>query len=264
MRIAILAMDDPLYMNNFIKKIIDGRSNDKLLFVYVYKGNRLTIGKNKSKIIYIISLLLIMGLKEFIRNSIITVIHNFKKKFSSNFNFIKSPLVVNHAHSRNIPTLEITNPNTKKFLEKLTEFNPDIIINQSQCIIKQELLKVPKIGVLNRHNALLPKNRGRLTPFWVLYKGETETGVSIHFVTEDLDAGDIIVQKKFSIEKNDNFNTIVKRNYELAPVAMLKALEKLEHENYKTIPNEDSLATYNTIPIFKEALKFRLRRIFTL
>jgi len=58
-------------------------------------------------------------------------------------------------------------------------------------------LNIPKIGVLNRHNALLPKNRGRLTPFWVLYKGETETGVSIHFVTEDLDAGDIIVQKKF-------------------------------------------------------------------
>jgi len=136
MRIAILAMDDPLYINNFIKKIIDGRSNDKLLFVYVSKGNRLTIGKNKSKIIYIISLLLIMGLKEFIRNSIITMIHNIKKKVSSNFNFIKSPLVVNHAHSRNIPRLEITNPNTKKFLEKLTEFNPDIIINQSQCIIK--------------------------------------------------------------------------------------------------------------------------------
>jgi len=45
---------------------------------------------------------------------------------------------------------------------------------------------------------------------------------------------------------------------------MLEALEKLEHENYKTIPNEDSSATYNTIPTFKEALKFRLRKIFTL
>jgi methionyl-tRNA formyltransferase len=45
------------------------------------------------------------------------------------------------------------------------------------------------IGVINRHNALLPKNRGRLTPFWVLYKGEKETGVSIHFIDEGIDSG---------------------------------------------------------------------------
>src|SRR6056297_3998910 len=61
-----------------------------------------------------------------------------------------------------------------------------------------------------RSGDLLPKNRGRLTPFWVLYKGEKETGVSIHFVTEGIDAGEIIVQKKFPITSKDTFNTIVK------------------------------------------------------
>lgn len=70
----------------------------------------------------------------------------------------------------------------------------DLIINQNQNILKKELLSIPKIGVINRHNALLPKNMGRLTPFWVLYKGEKVSGVSIHFVTEELNAGDIIVQ----------------------------------------------------------------------
>ena len=83
-----------------------------------------------------------------------------------------------------IKTFEIENPNSKKFLNEPRKLDPDIIINQSQSIIKEGLLQVPKIGVINRHNALLPKNRGRLTPFWVLYKGEKETGVSIHFVDE--------------------------------------------------------------------------------
>ena len=51
------------------------------------------------------------------------------------------------------------------FKKKLKAIEPDVIINQSQSIIKKPLLEIPKIGVLNRHNALLPKNRGRLTPF---------------------------------------------------------------------------------------------------
>lgn len=101
----------------------------------------------------------------------------------------------------------------------------DVIINQSQNILKDEILSIPRIGVINRHNSLLPKNRGRLTPFWVLYKGKKETGISIHFVTKQLDAGDITVQKRFPNEKKDNFNTIVKKNYELAPIDMLVALD---------------------------------------
>ena len=116
--------------------------------------------------------------------------------------------------------------------------------------------------MINRHNALLPKNRGRLTPFWVLYKGETESGVSIHFVEEHIDSGDIIVQKKFSIEKADDFNSLVKKNYQIALKTMLEALDKLENGNYQLIKNDDASATYNTIPTLREAIKYRLKIMF--
>ena len=92
------------------------------------------------------------------------------------------------------------------------------------------------------------------------YKKEKETGVSIHFVTEELDAGDIIIQKRFPIEKGDNFNRIVKKNYQLAPIAMLEALDKLERGERSFIENNDDLATYNTVPTFKEALRYRIGR----
>jgi hypothetical protein len=64
-RIVILAMDDSLYMNRFIKQIIDARHDDIAGFVHVSKGNRMTIGKDKSKAAYLFSLLLIMGLFHF-------------------------------------------------------------------------------------------------------------------------------------------------------------------------------------------------------
>lgn len=254
-------MDDPVQTKSFISKIIEAKK-DEIVGLAISKGDRLTIQKNKSKYEYVLSLLLIMGFYSFIKNSFITITHKLKKKLNSILpELVSDPTVKRVAVENGIKTWEIKTPNNKKFLDEIRELEIDVIINQSQNILKSELLSIPKIGVINRHNALLPKNRGRLTPFWVLFKGEKETGVSIHFVTEELDAGDIIVQKKFAVEKNDNFNTIVKKNYELAPKAMLEALDKLEKGETTFKENDDSLASYNTTPTLKEAWEYRKRNL---
>ena len=172
----------------------------------------------------------------------------------------KNPSISAYAEAKNIPIKIITTPNSKKFRTYLETLNLDIIINQSQNIIKKDLLGIPKIGVLNRHNALLPKNRGRLTPFWVAYNNEKETGVSIHYVEEGIDSGDIIIQKKYSVTKKDNFNAIVKKNYSIASKAMIEAINKLESGDYNCIKNDDNLATYNTTPTFLEAILYRYKR----
>jgi methionyl-tRNA formyltransferase len=253
-------MDDPIQTNNFIKAIIRKRKKD-IVGLAITSGDRLTIKKNRSKLEYIISLLLIMGLFAFIKNSSIVIKHKVKKKISKLFPFVKDPTILEYAKKEGIRTWEIKNPNDKNFINEIKNLEIDVIINQSQNIVKKELLMVPKIGIINRHNSLLPKNRGRLTPFWVLYNEEKETGVSIHFVTEELDAGEIIVQEKYQILENDNFNTLVKRNYELAPFAMLKALDILEKGNGKYLPNPKELATYNTTPSLKEAWIYRKKII---
>ena len=262
MRIYIITMDDPIQTYRFIKEIIDAKK-DEIVGLAVPKGNRLTLSKGKSKIAYIFSLLLIMGPWHFFITSLKTIAFKMKKKLFS-FGIGKNPSRMAYAESRNIPARNITTPNSKKFREYLETLDLDIIINQSQNIIKKELLSIPKIGVLNRHNALLPKNRGRLTPFWVIYKGEKQTGVSIHFVEEGIDSGDIVVQKKFNVIKGDSFNTIVKKNYKIAAKAMIEAIDILSKKNYILIPNDDEKATYNTTPTFKEALLYRYRKlIFT-
>ncbi len=252
-------MDDPVQTYDFIKDIIDAKK-DEIIGLAIPKGNRLTLSKGKSKYTYILSLFLIMGPWHFLKNSMKTILFKFKKKLSQ-LGVGKNPSIRTYAENNGIPVRTITTPNSKKFRSYLETLDLDLIINQSQNIIKKELLEIPKIGVINRHNALLPKNRGRLTPFWVAFNNENETGVSIHFVEEGIDSGDIIVQKRFEVTAKDNFNTIVKKNYEIASKAMIEAIDLLSQEKYDFMHNDDTLATYNTTPTLKQAFLYRKHRI---
>jgi methionyl-tRNA formyltransferase len=260
MRIFIITMEDPLYTLPFIKDIIKERKSE-VIGVAISEAGRLKIAKDRSLIVYMFSLLLIMGIRGFVKNVVYTVAFIFTNKLSR-YLPVKNLNLYSFCTENKIPVYRIKSPNNPNFLKILKQENPDIIINQSQYIIKRELLLIPKLGMLNRHNALLPKNRGRLTPFWVLYKEEKETGVSIHFIEEGIDSGPIVVQEKYTVSEKDDFNSLVRKNYQLASNAMLKALKIIESGNYHTLPNNDAAATYNTVPTFKEALKYRLKRTF--
>jgi len=259
MKIFIITMDDPLYTIPFIREIINARK-ESIIGLAVTKGDRMTIGHNKSKLLYLISLFLIMGLPYFISNSYTTLKFKLKKKLSK-YNFIKSPSILSYAEEEGIKTYKIKTPNSKSFLMSLERSKPDLIISQSQSILKGPLLSIPSIGTLNRHNALLPKNRGRLTPFWVLYNQEKETGVSIHFVNERIDSGPIVLQEKYNVSKKDTFKTLVNKNYEIAPKLMLQAINLLEEGFTDFIENDDNKATTNSTPSLKEAWVYRKRII---
>lgn len=260
MKIRIITMEDPLYTLDFFKEIIKSRHQD-ITGITIAKGGRLKIGKKNSKIIYLTSLLLIMGPIIFLKNSIKTVFFKIRKKVSVILPLLPSPDLATFAETYSIPVDYTDNPNAEDYLKKLKAEEPDVIINQSQFIIKKTLLSIPKIGVLNRHNALLPKNRGRLTPFWVLFKGEKETGVSIHFVDEGIDSGPIVVQKRFEVNDKDTFNSVVEKNYQLAAKAMLEALDIVETGKADYIENSDENATYNSIPTLREAMAYRKKRV---
>lgn len=259
MRIFIISMDDPLFINQMFEKILTEKS-ENVVGLAVAKGGRLRLSHGKSKLLYLFSLMLIMGPYAFLRNVFITI--NFRiRKYLSKFHLSKNPSILHFADKMGIKTFSISSANDKDFLNELRKLKPDVIINQSQSILRKEILGIPTVGIINRHNALLPKNRGRLTPFWVLFRNEKETGVSIHFVEKGIDSGPIIVQKRISVESRDNFDSLVKKNYEIAGTAMLQALDKLANNERDFLPNDNRLATYNSTPTFRQALTYRTRRL---
>jgi len=119
------------------------------------------------------------------------------------------PLYNNSIHSRiqeyciqmAINFERISNFKEFTFVEKIKILNPDLlVICHFQKIIHQDLIDIPKFGSINLHPSLLPNYRGMSPQHWPIFNGDKETGVTVHFIDEGVDTGDIIIQQKLVIE----------------------------------------------------------------
>ncbi len=97
------------------------------------------------------------------------------------------------------PLRKVANVNSEEAAAALREMRPDVIVSIGDRIIKQHILDIPRLGVLNAHSSLLPAYRGTTTEFWQLRNGEKETGVTIHWMSPHVDEGPIVVQERWPI-----------------------------------------------------------------
>lgn len=94
------------------------------------------------------------------------------------------------AASRGIPVFAPEDINHPLWVERIRTMNPDIIFSfYYRHMVKPAILEIPHAGCLNLHGSLLPAYRGRCPVNWVLVNGETETGVTLHHMTPQPDAG---------------------------------------------------------------------------
>src|SRR3972149_112701 len=106
----------------------------------------------------------------------------------------------------NIPVIKVENVNGVKHLNYLKTLNIDVIISSNGQIFKEQLLNLPKIACVNRHTALLPEYGGCMPVFWAMYNKEQEFGVSLHYMVEEIDKGDILYQEPIPLNnKNSMF-----------------------------------------------------------
>ena len=98
-------------------------------------------------------------------------------------------------------------------------------------IIPQGILDLPKHGVINLHPALLPFNRGWHTPSWAIMD-KTPFGATLHFMSEAVDEGDIIYQKRIEIQPNDTAHTLYQRVKELEYEVFCEAWPSLINGDY--------------------------------
>jgi len=112
-------------------------------------------------------------------------------------------------------------------IQTLKELNLDYIFGiHYPYIIPQALIDLPKIGFLNLHPAYLPYNKGWHTPSWAILEG-TPYGATLHFMSAELDKGDIIHRKKIDIKSSDTANTLYQKVLRLEEEVFLEALEDL-------------------------------------
>src|SRR3990170_552088 len=117
--------------------------------------------------------------------------------------------VADFCRSRGIPVFTPADVNSAPWPDRIRTAAPDLLFSfYYRSMLKKEVLGIPRLGALNLHGSLLPKYRGRAPVNWVLVKGEAETGVTIHFMTEKPDAGDIVGQAAVPIAFDDTALTL--------------------------------------------------------
>ncbi len=136
--------------------------------------------------------------------------------------------------------IEVCTPTSLKSLveqEKFRNSKPDVaVVAAYGLVLPREILNIPKYGCINIHPSLLPRWRGAAPIQHAILAGDQETGVSIMQLNEELDCGPILKQKKFLIEKNDNYKTLHDKLSELGSDLLMEVLNQIE----KQVPLEQS------------------------
>ena len=130
-------------------------------------------------------------------------------------------------------------------IEDLKRLNPDVMVTCAYGqIISQEILDIPKFGVINVHASLLPKYRGSSPIQWAIINGEKQTGITIMKTALGVDSGDIILQKKIDIKENETAGELFDRLSQIGPEALLEALDLVEQGKAVFTPQDESKATH--------------------
>ncbi len=171
--------------------------------------------------------------------------------------------VASVAKKYNVPVHYTTDVNSPEFRKLLRDLGVDFIVSISGTMLyKKDLREETPYGIVNCHGALLPKYRGLMPSFWTLANGETEGGVSVHFVDAKLDNGPIVVQRRYRIHSHDTLEDIMARSKDLAAEAIIECVRKVEDAARRgvppeTIPNPAAELTHFSMPTKTDVDRFR-------
>ena len=149
------------------------------------------------------------------------------------------------AAAHDIPVYAPDNINHPLWVERIKEMAPDMIFSfYYRKMVSKKILAIPAQGALNLHGSLLPRYRGRSPINWVLVNGESEAGVSLHYMTPRPDDGDIVAQAAIPIGKEDTALTLFEKAVEASRELLDETLPLLASGTAGRTPQDHSLATY--------------------
>lgn len=149
------------------------------------------------------------------------------------------------AYRLNLPILTPQKIDTLDFIEFITKLKPDlsIVVSYGKVIPKQ-IIDSHNIGMLNIHFSLLPKYRGAAPIQWCLINGDYNTGVTLFWMNENLDEGDIFLQKEIELSIDDDYFSVLEKLTGLGCNLLYEAIEKILNNKIEKIPQDNKKATY--------------------
>lgn len=160
------------------------------------------------------------------------------------------------AAHHSIAYLETDNINSQEVYNFIKERAPDYLVSSLLLqIVKPHILALPTKGGINFHPALFQDHRGTFANFWTIFKSRRHTGATVHFMTDKVDDGRVIIQRKFIVKKSDTMFDINIKSAQLGGNLLAKALVKLKKNEARGILLK-RLGQMFTVPTWQEVREF--------
>lgn len=144
-----------------------------------------------------------------------------------------------------IDCFKVRDINSDESMTLIKDLAPDVIfVFGWSRLIKKPLLDLPPLGCIGTHPALLPRNRGRHPLIWALVEGLEESGLTFFYMDEGADSGDILWQRPFTIDLQDDAGTLYGKMKALASESIAEFLPLLSSGKAPRLPQDHSLANY--------------------
>lgn len=145
--------------------------------------------------------------------------------------------------SRKLFDINAKSVNDEKFIKTIKKLNPDMILVGSWGEkFKKEILSI--VSCINFHPALLPKNRGANPYFWSIYLNQEVSGLTIHYMNEEFDKGDILLQEAITIDKEETGKSLKDKTCALAKVMTKELLNLADKKQLQPIKQDEKFASY--------------------
>jgi len=149
------------------------------------------------------------------------------------------------AEQHQLPVLVDPDVRAPELARQLRAIEPDFVFSfMFRTLLPRQILEIPRLGSLNLHPSALPKYRGRSPINWVLVHGETETGVTLHYMVEKPDCGDVVAQRRFAISELDTALSLHRRATHEARLLVAEAYPLLRNGLAPRIPQDPAQASY--------------------
>lgn len=140
----------------------------------------------------------------------------------------RDPALIEIAENAGIPVKLYANVNERAALDEIQAFKPDLLVSMSfNQILKNEILSSTKHGAINCHAGALPAYRGRNVINWALINGEKEFGITVHYIDDRIDTGDIIDQVMMPIKKDNYYSDLLELAYKECASILVSSIEKI-------------------------------------
>lgn len=139
-----------------------------------------------------------------------------------------------------IPYLKDKNINSEEFISKVKDFNCDLFVSMSfNQIFRKIIIDLPRLKTINCHAGALPFYRGRNILNWALINDEKNFGITVHYIDEGIDTGDIILQRLYPITDDDDYSSLLNKAYVECAAILCDAIQQFIDGSIKSIKQEE-------------------------